>query len=1030
MNFKRPSIAAIVFCCISHACFGEETWNEWRVEPQSPTSILENHTITLVKKTSSREVWIASTEGIFLFDGVRTERKPIRWRHNNDLPLKRVIDFVRGNDGSIYLFTIGDGIFRISADRDQFESIIDISAGTKIGRIDSVTVSQERNVALFLADDRVLSLTLSSAIISEVVVDTRADINTARGLIASRDGVIHVLFDRFVVRLVWQVDRFVPQIKLHCDLKIPRLNTSTQGADGDFYVNDNFGNLHRLKISDEKCAREETPNFLRNALSDSRINSVKFLEESNTLAISTDKGLLLIANKSVKKISTQNSLMKSDEVISVDETTKDNILIGSFVGVLHATKSPFISVTRLPLERKPTVVAIASEKGTGTFVASKNELYREIQHSNGISFTAIDLNSVHATISALEVTTSAFWVGFRDGRLLHCDFIGTLDSCTDGKEVRLSQSPITSISKTSTLGSGILVTTLDGKAFQVKNSESDLTTNLLFELEGEDSKLLAVKSAVGSAWFFDLEGVWITPLSEIERLSVEAQGSIELSRFANRSWTMTGIDAAVFLATPGGEIMLYEENDSVTKGVQLTWSESINEAIFSIEVDFRGRPWVATSSGLWLRHNNEGLHVQVQTHGVDAIAADYGASHTDYRGNVYFGGTGGLLSIRNPEEYPQARSGSVVLTNVTMNETQVTIRENFERAKWLLRVIERKAKIEFEFGSDKMLWFQTAKYQHKLEGFDTDWQDTGNINVATYQNLPPGSYVFRARGADSTGVWSDNEVNLPIEVLPPLWRSWWALLAYIVLALGALLYLKRINDRYVAHGERLKLAEEGSAAFARLEDDYQAQREANEVLLLRRAPSAKALLDVVETALVAQLADTGTHHQAASALFSKLRALHSLQTLTDRTTSQERTDLHTVTEEIVARLAATNEVAARAIICNEVCEDPAPLEHAVYICLVIQEALELAVTGRRFDSLIDPLVFISMSAATVTENNEYCYELRIEDSGMKDDDTSAAEQLLPLSFHLIESGGGELSEDYDAGNILTIKLLFSASPSL
>ena len=43
----------------------------------------------------------------------------------------------------------------------------------------------------------------------------------------------------------------------------------------------------------------------------------------------------------------------------------------------------------------------------------------------------------------------------------------------------------------------------------------------------------------------------------------------------------------------------------------------------------------------------------------------------------------------------------------------------------------------------------------------------GNNADVTLNNLPPGQYIFRARGADSSGAWSDNEIKLPITVLPP-----------------------------------------------------------------------------------------------------------------------------------------------------------------------------------------------------------------------------------------------------------------------
>ncbi|EED30982.1 Two component regulator three Y motif family protein [gamma proteobacterium NOR5-3] len=1013
----------------SRMCFGQEAWNEWRIESQDSTSTLSNHTITLIKKTSPREVWIASTGSIFLFDGVRTERKSIRWKSSRELPVKRLIDVAKSSNGSTYLFTIQDGIYKLSLDRNQFEPILDNHIATKIGKIDAITFSPHIDATLILSGNRVFTMMLGTTAVSEIVLDTQANSPPIKGLITSRDGEVYVLYDEYITRLVWQLDRFVPQMKLQCGLHIPPISSSTETTDGLFYTSDSFGKLHLIKIDGKECGRAQISKRIRDATSDSRINTVQFLTETKALAISTDKGLLLISDQSLDRISTQNSPLRSDEIISVGEVSKDNIIIGSFVGVMHGSKSPFIAITRLPLERKPTVTAIASFKGTGTFVASKKGLYREIQHDDGISFKAFDLNQTHSSISALEVTEREVWVGLQDGRLLRCEIEGRPDSCNAAKTIQLSKAPITSISRATNSSQGVLITTLGGKAFKVENSEIDLITTLLFDLSDQNVRLLAVETTREAAWFFDFEGVWKTSLQAIEELTPESHGALQPAKLTDGPWAMGSAKQAVFFATPSGRVMTYEDVGRLVNGTPSTWSKAIDETIFAIEVDFYGRPWVGTNSGLWLKNADDNFRLEIETQGMNAIAADYGASHTDYNGNVYFGGTGGLISIRKPATFPQRPSGTVALTNIRLDETQLTIEDNFAGKRAQIQISDQKTKLGLEFGLSKLLWFQSSSFQHKLEGFDTDWQNTGNINVATYQNLPPGNYTFRARGADSTGVWSDNEISLPIQVLPPIWRSWWALLGYLILAVAALFYLKRVNDRYVAHQERLKLAEEGSAAFARLEDDYQAQREANEALLLRRAPSANALLDVVETALTAQLANADTRH-AASAFVNKLGTLRSLQTLTDRTTSAERTDLHAVTEEIAARLAATDEVAARAIISNDVSKQPVPLEHAVYLCLVIQEALELTISGRHFHSQIDPIVFVKMPIATQTENDECSYTLRIEDSGLKHDDTKAVEELLPLTFHLIESGGGELSQDYDAGNILTITLLFPASSTL
>lgn len=1028
LEIKIASIAFIAFFCTASACFGQATWNHWHIQSQSLIPALSNHTITLIKRTSPREVWIASTEGIFLFDGLQTKRKPVRWRSNSELPIKRALEFARGSDGSTYLFTIEDGIFRIPSNKSHFELVADNNNDQNLSSIDAVTVSPKHNSALFIANGRVFSMLLGMSAISEVVFNTSIETGPPKALLSSRDGNTYVLFEDFVIRLVWQVDRFVPQKKLNCDLALPTVNTSSETVNGVFYITDTFGRLHSLRISNTECVSQQLPELVRAHTIDARVNSVDFLPKTGALALSTDNGLTLLEGDSAYQISTQNSQMRSDEIVSVEEVSEGNIVVGSFRGVMHATKSPFMSVTRFPSERRPTVTAIASAKNVGTFIASKKGLYREFQNENEISFGAFDLKKKYSSISALEITERSAWIGFQDGKLLHCDLGPQTDTCEGSTEIRLDRSPITAISTSSALIPAVLVTTLEGKAFIVKRSGDELENSTLFDLGTKNLKLLSVKAGHDMAWFIDFQGVRAVSLDAIKAFSQGELQLLELGKLVPRPWAMTNSAAAVYFATPGGDILRYNTGDSNEELVQVS-STSINESIFSIEVDTLGRPWAATSSGIWLKHSDGTFRREIETQGIDSIAVDYGASHTDANGTVYFGGTGGLISIRSPEVYPHQLSGAVVLTKVKLNEVNLTIQDRSTGDDRLVEVKSLRAKIEFEFSIDHILASQPATYQHKLEGFDKDWQDTGNINFASYQNLPPGNYVFKARGADSTGIWSHNEINLPIQVLPPLWRSWWALLSYLILALVVFAYLKRINDHNVANRERLKLAEEGSAAFARLEDDYQAQREANDRLLLRRAPSANALLNVIETALTAQLSNDDTQ-LVTSALAQKLQTLRSVHALTDRTFSQERTDLHAVTQEISAELAASNEVAARAIISNDVCQNPVPLEHAAYLSLVIQELLELSITGRQFEAFIDPLVFINMKPPARTESGEYSYTLYIEDSGQRDADSNSVEELLPLTFHLIESGGGEISDDYDAGNIVNVKLLFPANTAI
>ena len=70
-------------------------------------------------------------------------------------------------------------------------------------------------------------------------------------------------------------------------------------------------------------------------------------------------------------------------------------------------------------------------------------------------------------------------------------------------------------------------------------------------------------------------------------------------------------------------------------------------------------------------------------------------------------------------------------------------------------------------------------YEHFLEGFDKGWSKASNLPFAEYQNLPFGKYTFKVRGVTSNGV-KTNEVSYSFKINPPIWRTWWAYMLYII----------------------------------------------------------------------------------------------------------------------------------------------------------------------------------------------------------------------------------------------------------
>lgn len=76
---------------------------------------------------------------------------------------------------------------------------------------------------------------------------------------------------------------------------------------------------------------------------------------------------------------------------------------------------------------------------------------------------------------------------------------------------------------------------------------------------------------------------------------------------------------------------------------------------------------------------------------------------------------------------------------------------------------------------------QAIRYAYKLEGIDKDWNYMNASREVTFANLAPGSYLFRVKSTNSSGVWQANEKTLPILITPPFYATGWAMLVYAVL---------------------------------------------------------------------------------------------------------------------------------------------------------------------------------------------------------------------------------------------------------
>jgi hypothetical protein len=128
---------------------------------------------------------------------------------------------------------------------------------------------------------------------------------------------------------------------------------------------------------------------------------------------------------------------------------------------------------------------------------------------------------------------------------------------------------------------------------------------------------------------------------------------------------------------------------------------------------------------------------------------------------------------------------------------------------------------------------ENNRYSYKMEGYDKEWINTGNNNIADYTNLRPGKYTFLLKGSNSDGIWNETARQIEIRIRPPWYRTKLAILLFILLAIYLLwrLYKRQRGKRAILDNKLLQ--ERISSAQFQLDNKIQEVEKQKEELKRR-----------------------------------------------------------------------------------------------------------------------------------------------------------------------------------------------------
>lgn len=158
-------------------------------------------------------------------------------------------------------------------------------------------------------------------------------------------------------------------------------------------------------------------------------------------------------------------------------------------------------------------------------------------------------------------------------------------------------------------------------------------------------------------------------------------------------------------------------------------------------------------------------------------------------GTLWFGTSGGPASI-DPKNLPRnALPPPVAIRSLTAERKRYT-----SSAGLRLPVLTRD--LEIAYTALSLTIPERVRFRYKLEGSDKDWRDAGTRRQAFYTNLGPGEYRFLVTACNNDGVWNNDAASMSFRIDAAFYQTVWfeALCWAAGLTLVWLLYRFRLRE--------------------------------------------------------------------------------------------------------------------------------------------------------------------------------------------------------------------------------------------
>lgn len=198
------------------------------------------------------------------------------------------------------------------------------------------------------------------------------------------------------------------------------------------------------------------------------------------------------------------------------------------------------------------------------------------------------------------------------------------------------------------------------------------------------------------------------------------------------------------------------------------WFSSLNNGIHHYEID---------KKTLTSFFSNDGLQVKKFRRR---------SAFKDSHGMFYFGGEEGVNAfypdqMKKHETNAKLYINAIEVLNKPANQIiSDQLKGRIEQVK-KLQFKANQSSFSFQFSAIDNILNANYHYAYRLKGFDSDWIIPKKERIATYTNIPSGSYTFEVKGGSKKTTWDIAPIQLDIKIKSFWWRTYLAYFAYLIL---------------------------------------------------------------------------------------------------------------------------------------------------------------------------------------------------------------------------------------------------------